>query len=257
MRVGVGEPAREQHLVRAQPDARHEVVGLERGLLHLGVEVGQVAVERHRPDLDQRVVAVRPDLGQVERVEPVGLGLLEGHDLHVQRPAREVAVADRLEQVLPVVVGVLAGDPVGVLLGEEVDPLIGLEVVLDPELVAAGVDPHVGVARVAVHVPPRLRDAAVAHQPGDLVGGLRRQRPEVPLHVVVAQAVVGAALLAADEVLELHRVADEEDRRVVADHVVVALGRIELQARSREGRARCRGCRSRRPRWRNGRASRS
>jgi hypothetical protein len=69
-----------------------------------------------------------------------------------------------------------------------------------------GVDPHVGVAAVAVHVPPGLRDAAVAHQPGDLVRRLRRQRPEVPLHVVVAQVVVLHALLGADEVLELHRV---------------------------------------------------
>ena len=31
-----------------------------------------------------------------------------------------------------------------------------------------------------------------------------------------------------DEVRELHRVADEEDRRVVADHVVVALFGVEL-----------------------------
>jgi hypothetical protein len=38
-----------------------------------------------------------------------------------------------------------------------------------------------------------------------------------------------AALLRADEVLELHRVAHEEDRRVVADHVVVALAGVELQ----------------------------
>ena len=37
------------------------------------------------------------------------------------------------------------------------------------------------------------------------------------------------ALLGADEVLEVDRVADEEDRRVVADHVVVALGGVELQ----------------------------
>ena len=55
------------------------------------------------------------------------------------------------------------------------------------------------------------------------------QRPEVPLHVVVAQVVGRHALLGADEVLELHRVAHEEDRGVVADHVEVALGRVELQ----------------------------
>ena len=58
---------------------------------------------------------------------------------------------------------------------------------------------------------------------------LRVEAPEVPLHVVVAQARAAAALLAADEVRELHRVADEEDRGVVADEVVVALGRVELQ----------------------------
>ena len=207
----------------------HEVVGLKRRLLHLGVEVGQVAIERHLADLDQRIVAVGPHLGEVKRVEPVVLGVVERHDLHLQRPARMVAVTDRLEQVLAVIVGLLAGELVGLLLGEELDALVGLEVVLDPDLSPGGVDPHVGVAGVAVHVAPRLRDAAVAHQPGDLVGGLGRECPEVPLHVVVAQAVVGAALLAADEVLELHRVLDEEDRRVVADHVVVALGRIELQ----------------------------
>jgi len=46
---------------------------------------------------------------------------------------------------------------------------------------------------------------------------------------VVAQIVVGAALLRTDEVLELHRILDKENRRVVADHVVVALGGVELQ----------------------------
>ncbi len=45
---------------------------------------------------------------------------------------------------------------------------------------------------------------------------------------MIAQPAVGAALLRADEVLELHRIAHEEDRRVVADHVVVAFGRVEL-----------------------------
>jgi hypothetical protein len=104
-------------------------------------------------------------------------------------------------------------------------------VVFHPEPLAGGVDPHVGVGAVAVHVPPRPRDAAVAHQPGHLVRRLRRQGPEVPLHVVVAQVVVRAALLRANEVLELQRVADEEDRGVVPDlaqflhHGLVPAGR--------------------------------
>ena len=175
---------------------------------------------------------MRPHLGQVERIEPIRLGVLERHDLHVQRPGREVTVLDRVVQIALVVVGVLTGEAVGVLLGEEVDALVGLEVVLDPEQLVLVVDPAVGVAGVAVHVPPRLRDAAITHQPGDLVRGLRRQRPEVPLHVVVTQIVRCHPLLAADEVLELHRVTHEEHRRVVADHVEVAVVGVELQRES-------------------------
>src|ERR1039457_6331730 len=141
---------------------------------------------------------------------------------------RVTAVLDRVVQVTLVVVGVGGGHLVAFVLGEELDALVGLEVVLDPEPLAGGVDPHVGVGGIPVHVPPGPGDAAVAHQPGHLVRRFRRQGPEVPLHVVVAQVVVRAAFLGADEVLELHRVAQEEHRGVVPDHVVVALGRVEL-----------------------------
>ncbi len=74
-----------------------------------------------------------------------------------------------------------------------------------------------------------LRNPAITHQDGDLVGRLGREGPEVPLHVVVAQAVARQALLRPDEVLELHGVAYEEHRRVVAYHVLVALAGLQLQ----------------------------
>ncbi len=127
------------------------------------------------------------------------------------------------------VVGVDAGEALGLVARHVHHALVGLEVVLHPELLALGVDPHVGVRAVAVHVPPAQRQAAVTHQVGDLVGGLGVEGPEVPLHVGVAQAGGGQALLRADEVRELHRVAQEEDRGVVADDVEVALGGVELQ----------------------------
>ena len=115
-------------------------------------------------------------------------------------------------------------------LGVEVQvALLRTEVVLHPEALAGGVDPLVGVRAEAVHLAPRLRQAAVAHEVGDLVGRLGREGPEVPLHVGVAQARARQALLRVDEVGELDRVADEEHRGVVADDVVVALGRVELQ----------------------------
>ena len=59
------------------------------------------------------------------------------------------------------------------------------------------------------------------------MGRLGRKRPEVPLHIGVAQVIGGQALLGPDEVLKLHRVADEEDGGVVANDVQVAFARIE------------------------------
>ena len=139
---------------------------------------------------------------------------------------------DRVEQVAAVVVAVLARLFDGFILRQVgVAALvtdIGVEVELDPEFLAVLVDQHVGVAGIAVHLAPVFRHAAIAHQVGDLVRAFGRQRPEIPHHVVIAQAVIRPALLAADEVLEFQRIADEEDRRVVADHVEIAILGIEL-----------------------------
>jgi hypothetical protein len=218
-----------EHAVRARPDPWHQVVvRLEDSLLGLDRVPDRIAVEGQRAHLGQRVVAVRPHLGEVERVEPVGLGLLERHDLHLQRPARVVAPSDRLVQVLGVMVRVGPGQLAGVGLGPELDALVGDEVVPHPEPLAAGVDPQVGVAGVQVHVPPGLREPAVAHQPDHLVGRLRQQGPEVPPHVVGAKVDAGQPLLGPDEVLEVDRILDEAHRRVSADQVVGALGRAEL-----------------------------
>ena len=76
-----------------------------------------IAVQRQSADLVQRVVRVWPYLGQIEGIEAVGLGLLERHDLDLQRPAGIVAALDGLEEIASVVVAVFAGDPVGLLLG--------------------------------------------------------------------------------------------------------------------------------------------
>src|SRR3546814_943613 len=68
----------------------------------------RVAVERHRADPDQRIILVRPHLGEVERVDPVGPGLGIGHHLHRYPLARMVTARDRLEQVAAMAVGIAA-----------------------------------------------------------------------------------------------------------------------------------------------------
>src|SRR5205807_4690917 len=112
--------------------------------------------------------------------------------------------------------------------------LLRLEVVLHPDPRPRGVDPHEGIAAVAVHVAPGARGATVGHQDCHLVERLGRERPEVPLHVAAAQAGAGHTLLRADEVLELAWVADEEDQSLA-------------------GPGRCRHSPARRPPRRSGR----
>ena len=84
------------------------------------------------------------------------------------------------------------------------------------------------MAAEAVHVAVGWRDAAVAHDDGDLVQRLGQRGPEVP--VVLGAAHVGArvALDGVVEVGELERIAQEEDRRVVAHQIPVALLGVEL-----------------------------
>jgi len=60
-------------------------------------------------------------------------------------------------------------------------------------------------------------------------GATRARATRSPLHVAAAQAGVWPALLRVDE---LARVADEEGGRVVADQVVVALLRVELEGKA-------------------------
>src|SRR5690606_33322752 len=95
-----------------------------------------------------------------------------------------------------------------------------------------GVDTPVGVRAVAVHVAPGARHASFSHQTGILVRAVRIVGPEIPLHVIVTQAGIRKAPLAADEMRELHRVAHEEDRCVIADEIVVAFAGVELQRKA-------------------------
>ena len=106
--------------------------------------------------------------------------------------------------------------------------LLRLEVELHPEAFSVGVPEAEGVAPVAVHESRAHRDTAVRHQDRDLVQALGAPGPEVPHGRRRAQVGARMAFLRADEVRELERVADEEDRRVVAHEIPVALVRVEL-----------------------------
>ena len=118
----------------------------------------------------------------------------------------------------------------GLGVGPVLVALHGLEVELDPEALVGGIEQRVGVRAIAVHVAYGGRQAAIRHQDRDLMQALRRQRPEIPHRGRRAHVGLRMALLRVDEVGELVGVADEEHRRVVADEIPVAFGRVELQS---------------------------
>ena len=229
LRIGIGEQACLQHLVRRRADAGHQIARCERGLLHVLVPVDRVAVQFELAHFDQRVVALRPHLGQVERMDAVGFRLQLGHDLDEQLPLREVALLDCGEQVAAVAFAVMADQDLRLRVGQRFDALLADEVELHPEALAVGVGEAVGVRAEAVHVAEAARDAAVAHHHGHLQQGFGQQRPEVPVVARAAQVGMRVAFHGLVEVGELARVAQEEHRRVVADQVPVAFFGVELQ----------------------------
>ncbi len=62
------------------------------------------------------------------------------HDLHVQRPLREVALLDRAEQILLVGLARLGDDGLRLAVGMELETLLCLEVEFDPAPLVLGVD---------------------------------------------------------------------------------------------------------------------
>ena len=175
---------------------------------------------------------MRPDLGEVERIVGGVLRLFLRHDLDLHLPAREFATLDAAEQSFLIAFAGLADKGFAFLVGEVVVALLGLEVELHPVALACVVPEGIGVRTVAVHVHRIDRQAAVRHQDRDLVQAFRRQRPEVPHGGRGAKVGARMTLLSMDEVRELQWVTDEEDRRIIADEIPVAVRRVELQRKA-------------------------
>ena len=228
LRVAVCEQAALQQLVGRQADARHEVRRRERGLLDLGEVVLRVAVQLELAHLDERELLVAPRLRDVERVLLVVLRRGLVHHLDGERPLRELAALDGVEQVALMALAVARDDLAGLFVGEVLDALLGLEVELHPHALVIFVDQAERVAAEAVHVTVAGGDAAVGHDDGHLMQRLGQARPEVPVALRRVHVGMRVALHHVVEIDELLGVAQEEHGRVVAHEVPVAIGRVEL-----------------------------
>ena len=230
--VAVGKEPPLEHLVGRKADAGDDVGRVEGRLLDLGKIVFRVPVQFENAHLDQGIILVEPDLGEVEGVVGTCRRVLLRHDLHIEGPAGEVLLFDALVEVALVALPVLGDDRLGLLIGQVLDPLLGLEVELDPVPFVLGVDEAEGVAAEAVHVAVGAGNAPVAHDDGDLVQRLGQRGPEVPVVLGAAHVGAGIPLHGVVEVGELEGIAQEEDRRVVAHQIPVALLGIELHRKA-------------------------
>lgn len=126
------------------------------------------------------------------------------------------------------VVWVIPGQLAGLLIVQVVNTLSGDEMDLDIDPLAVGVVPLVGVAGVTVHGSQRGWSTSLGEEIHHLVERLVVVSEVVPEHVSVLQVGLRVSLLGMDEVWELCRVSDEEDRGVVVHQVQVTLLGVEL-----------------------------
>ena len=230
--IRVREESSLEHSVVGGLDSGNQVGGSESRLLSLGEVVLGVLVESHFSDWDQRVVAMRPDLGDIKDIESVVQSFLLRHDLRIESPRGEAALGNAVKEVLGGVV-LISSRKFSSFLGAQVlDTLVSLEMILHEESLTLSVDPSVGVGAVSVHESVSVWGASIGEQNRDLVKSFRAVRPEVPGSVGVLHVGQGVLLLGVDEVWELDGVLDEEHRGVVAHHIVNSLLSVEFDGKS-------------------------
>lgn len=135
----------------------------------------------------------------------------------MQRPRRIIPIRDRVVQIPDAVIGIRRRKFGSFLDIQILDTLIGLEMELAVGHLPLCVDHLEGVRTVAVHVSVTIRYSPVAEHVHDLVCRLRHQRQEIPKHVRILQMSHRIPLLRVYEMREEDRVANEEDRGIVAD----------------------------------------
>ena len=227
--VAIREETPLQHLVGRETDARHDVGRCERCLLDIGEMVLGIPVQFHHANLDERIVAFRPDLGQVERVDVIAAGVLLRHDLYGQCPARKIAALDRFVKVAMVRLAIAADQRFSLGVRQVFDSLLRAEMELDPIAFVLRIDKAVRVASESVHMTESFRNASLAHHDRDLMQCFRKLRPEVPVAFCAAQTRTWIALDCMVQVGKFKGIAQEKDRCVVAHQIPVAFLGIELE----------------------------
>ena len=116
-----------------------------------------------------------PNLGDIEWVETVGLGILRFHDLDIDRPRWMITLFNSIEQILGSIIRVRAGKLTGFISLEVLDALVGLEVPLDVLEVTLIINQLQSVRRTTIHVTITIGSTTVREQDGDLMDRFRNK----------------------------------------------------------------------------------
>ena len=99
MRVSVGKDPCLQHLIWRVTNPGDNIGRRKGSLFHLGKVVFRIAIELQDADLNQRVIGMRPNLGQIERIPAISFRFFFRHDLDAETPSGIVAGLDVFEQI--------------------------------------------------------------------------------------------------------------------------------------------------------------
>ncbi len=167
--ISIREQPTLEHLVRREADTGNDVRRREGSLLDVRKEVLCVPIQFHLTDLDQWVVGVRPHLGQVERVNVIGVRILFVHDLDIELPPGKVASLNGFVKVPLIALTITRDDLSRLSVRQVLNALLRFEGELHPKSLVLGVDEAEGVAAEPVHMAKRLRDSAISPDDGDLM----------------------------------------------------------------------------------------
>ena len=230
--IAIGEETALQHLVGRETDAIDGVDGIESRLLHLCKIVFGIAVQLQDAYIVQGEVSMRPHLRQVKGIDAVMVGLLLGHQLHLEKPTGIIATLDALVEVALVRLTVFSNDGLSLLIGQALNALQGAQVELHPGAYIVAIDKTVGMASESVHVAVRTGNAARTHGDGHLMQRFGQGGPEIPVVGRTAHVGTRVALDGMVQVGKLQWVAQEEDGRIVAHQVPIARLGIELHGKA-------------------------
>jgi hypothetical protein len=99
MRVGVGKDSDLQHLIRRVTNPGHNVGRRKGSLFHLGKVVFGIAIQLQDANFNQRIIAMRPNLGKIEGIPAVSFRFILRHNLDAETPTRIIATLNVFEKI--------------------------------------------------------------------------------------------------------------------------------------------------------------